>query len=124
MDKWLWLAVAGTLGTWARYALGGLVAQKVGSGFPWGTVTVNLVGCLAFGLVGGVASSRTDLAPTIRLYVLIGFMGAFTTFSTFAYETKEMLTAGQWAYAAGYVLIHNVIGVAAMLLGLRVGGLI
>lgn len=124
LTKLLWLALAGTLGTWSRYLLGGLVQNRAGGSFPFGTVAVNLLGCLAFGLVWGAMQNRLHLGPDITLVVLIGFMGAFTTFSTFAFETSDMLQHGQWLNLTLYFLVHNVVGVALMLLGRAAGQLV
>jgi len=124
VTKLLWLALAGTLGTWSRYLLGGLVQNRAGGSFPFGTVAVNLLGCLAFGLVWGAMQNRLHLGADITLIVLIGFMGAFTTFSTFAFETSDMLAQGKWLNLTLYVLAHNVLGIALMLLGMKAGQLL
>ena len=78
----LWIALAGALGTLARYGLGGAVQTVLGQNFPWGTLVVNAIGCLLFGLVWTLAEERLLISGHLRFIVLVGFMGAFTTFST------------------------------------------
>ncbi len=123
--KLLWIGGAGALGALARYGLGGLIQQRVpGSDFPWGTLVVNLSGCLLFGFLWTMAERRLPFAPEARLFVFIGFLGAFTTFSTFAYETGSMLESGQWWTAAGNLLAQNVGGILCLLAGMACGRLV
>src|SRR3990172_3958479 len=96
MQKLLLIAIAGAVGTLCRYGLGGIVQKAFGSSFAWGTVTVNLVGCLLFGLVWALAENRLNISGQVRVFIFIGFFGAFTTFSTFAFETARMLDDSQW----------------------------
>lgn len=119
--KLLLLAIAGAAGTLARYGLSGLVHNHCGKIFPWGTVAVNLIGCLLFGVVWATLDERWPTSGETRAIVLVGFMGAFTTFSTFIFETEEMLHAGQWLPAAGYFTLHNAVGLAALAAGLFIG---
>ena len=121
MQKLLLIGLAGGLGTLARYGLGGLVQRWTGSTFPWGTAAVNILGCLAFGLIWGMASERLGLSGQARSVVLIGFLGAFTTFSTFASETGQLLADAEWALAAGNMLLQNALGVGMFLAGLALG---
>jgi CrcB protein len=112
----IYVAVAGGLGAISRYYLSGL-AQRVGSGFPYGTLTVNLVGSFLLGLIMQTGIS-TDLMPrALRLALTIGFLGAFTTFSTFSYETLGYLEDGAWLTASLNVLINVVPGIIAVFLG-------
>jgi CrcB protein len=118
------IALAGAAGTLARYGLSGLVQRWGGIAFPWGTWSVNLLGCFAFGMVWTLAEDRLIISGETRFIVLTGFMGAFTTFSTFAYETADLLRDGSWYLAAGNVLGQNVLGIAGVLLGLATGRLL
>ena len=112
----IYVAVAGGLGAISRSYLSGL-AQRVGSGFPFGTLTVNLVGSFLLGLIMQTGIS-TDLMPrALRLALTIGFLGAFTTFSTFSYETLGYLEDGAWLTASLNVLINVVPGIIAVFLG-------
>jgi fluoride exporter len=119
--KLMLLAAAGAVGTLARYGLGGLVQRVAGDGFPWGTLAVNVGGCFLFGLVWMLAEERSLIGPEARIIILIGFMGAFTTFSTFAYETGAMIEDGQYLRACGNMAVQNGLGLAAMFMGFFVG---
>lgn len=123
-NKLLWLALAGALGTLARYGLGGLVQTHCGKLFPWGTVTVNLLGCLLFGIIWASLDQRWPVSGETRVIILVGFMGAFTTFSTFIFETEELLHNAEWLSALGYFSIHNLGGLAAMVAGFAIGRLL
>lgn len=112
------MALAGGFGALCRYGLGGFVQRLAGERFPAGTLVVNLVGCLLFGLVWGWLEGRVQFSPQTRVIVLTGFMGAFTTFSTFAFETANLLQAGQLAAAALNVGMQTVLGVVFVLAGL------
>lgn len=112
------LVVAGALGTLARFGLQGLLQTKA-SWFPWGTLAVNLLGCVLFGLVFGYAEKRVSVTPEIRTTILVGFMGAFTTFSTLVAETGFMLEKEQWGRAFANLALHNVLGLVLFFLALR-----
>lgn len=120
-----WLAVAGICGTLARYGLGGFVNSRLpGAAFPWGTLAVNGIGCFAFGLVWPLAEERLLISGETRQIVLIGFMGAFTTFSSFAFETAQLLRDAEWMLAMGNIMSQNVLGIAFMFLGMAVGRMV
>jgi len=112
------IAVAGGAGALARYGLGGLVQRLTGFGFPWGTMAVNLAGCLAFGLFWALAEERLGLGPRARLMVLTGFMGSFTTMSTFIFETGMLLRDGQMLMAALNLVGQNLVGLMALAAGM------
>lgn len=124
LTKLMWLFAAGGLGALARFGLSGFVQRLCGSEFPFGTIAVNLVGCLAFGFVWTLADERLIISGETRFIILTGFMGAFTTFSTFAFETSGLLRDAEWWSAAGNVLGHNVVGVAAVIGGMALGKLL
>ena len=119
--KLAWLAAVGALGTLARFGLSGLVQRLLGTGFPWGTLVVNALGCLLFGIVWTLAEERLVIGGETRLIVLVGFMGAFTTFSTFAFETAAMLRDAEWLHATANLLAQNVLGVACFFAGSSIG---
>jgi CrcB protein len=124
LPKLLWLALAGVAGTLSRYALQGLVQKWSGSSFPWGTFAVNALGCFLFGAVWAMGGDRMLFgarSAEIRSIILIGFMGAFTTFSSFAGETGNLLADQEWAMAAGNIFLQNVSGIALFFAGLFVG---
>ncbi|MCC6125009.1 MAG: CrcB family protein [Pirellulales bacterium] len=119
--KLLYIALAGAAGTLCRYGLGKFAQNLFGESFPWGTVSVNLLGCLAFGLVWTSLEDRWPTSGETRFIILVGFMGAFTTFSTYMFEIAEQLRSAQWLAASGYFALHNLGGWAAMILGLFLG---
>ncbi|HBG47196.1 MAG TPA: chromosome condensation protein CrcB [Deltaproteobacteria bacterium] len=124
MSKLVLIAAAGAAGTLARYFLGGLVQRLYGGAFPWGTFAVNMTGTFLFGVVWALAEERLVISGEARAIVLVGFMGAFTTFSTFIFETGELLRDSQWALAIGNLAIQNITGVIFLILGLAIGRLL
>jgi len=115
----LLLLLFGAAGTLARYGLQGVVQYRTGPGFPTGTLSVNLVGCFLLGLVGQFALHRLAFPPEWRIGITLGFFGAFTTFSTFGWETVKMLEDGEWWKAAVYVSVSVVGGILLALTGMR-----
>lgn len=125
ITKILFLATAGALGTIARYGLSGVVQNNFGGGgFPLGTLVVNAIGCFAFGLIWTLAEERLVISGELRTIVLIGFMGAFTTMSTFAFESAELMRDSEWALALINVTAQNTASITAVFCGLWVGRLI
>ena len=108
----------GFLGALARYGLSGLVHRQVPfTTFPYGTLAVNLLGCLAIGVITGLVESRQLFGPEFRRFALIGILGAFTTFSTFGYETFAMLRDDEYIRAAVNVGMHVILGLVLVWLG-------
>jgi fluoride exporter len=125
LQKLILIAVAGGLGSLARYGLSGVVQNYwSGSLFPYGTVVVNILGCLVFGFLVAVTEGRFAVSPETRTIILVGFMGAFTTFSTFVFETANLLEDSEWLLALGNVSLQNFVGLAALILGLLIGRLV
>lgn len=124
LHKLLWLFLAGGIGTLARYGLSGAVQRVCPAGFPGGTLAVNVVGCFLFGIVWALAEEQLFISGQTRFIILTGFMGAFTTFSTFAFETGGMLRDAEWWYAAGNALAHNGAGIVAVLAGIAISKLL
>jgi fluoride exporter len=114
----LLLVIAGSAGTLCRYGLAGLVQNGLGARFPWGTLAVNLTGCLIAGLVFGLFESRWGLSGEARTIIFIGFLGAFTTFSGFMLETTELARDAQWLAAAANLVLQNGLGAVALYGGL------
>jgi CrcB protein len=121
LQKLIYLSLAGTLGTLARYWLGGLVQRNISIGFPFGTAVVNIFGCLMFGLLWAIMENRLAINAQMRVVIFVGFFGAFTTFSTFAFDTIRMLNDSQWLLAVGNIVLQNTLGLVAMILGLVIG---
>jgi len=122
--KLVWIAIGGAIGTLARYALSGVVQKSMGSDFPWGTVAVNIAGCFLFGLVWALAVERFNLGGDARMVVLVGFMGAFTTFSTLMFETVQLARDAEWLLAALNLVLQNTLGALALIGGWFLGRLI
>ncbi len=114
------LIVFGIAGTLARYGLQGFVQQRTGSTFPSGTLLVNLIGCFLLGVIAQYALTHLTISPDWRIGITVGFFGAFTTFSTFSYETVRMLQDGDWMRAATYLLASVVGGLLAAFGGIRI----
>ena len=114
-----YVALGGALGAVARYGISGWVYDRMGETFPWGTVVVNVLGCLALGAVVRWLHVSA-VPPEIRPFLTIGLLGAFTTFSTFSYETVALLQEGQWLRAGLYVGASVALGLIAMVAGMAV----
>lgn len=113
----LLLFVAGGVGTLVRFGLARLV-QPTPERFPWGTLTVNAVGCVLCGVTWGVLEARELLGTELRVVLLAGFFGALTTFSTYSLETVLLAADVSWKRALANVLASNVIGIGGLLAGL------
>jgi CrcB protein len=107
----------GFAGTLARYGLQGAVQRLTGSTFPYGTLTVNLVGSFLVGFIATLAFERAALNPTWRAAILVGFCGGFTTYSAFAYESFELLRTGDPLRGIANIGAQLVLGLAAVWLG-------
>jgi len=118
MKNVLVIAAAGAAGAVSRHYLGLAVQRWSGSDFPWGILLVNGLGCFLFGLFVGLVEHRFPVSETTRLLVLAGFLGSFTTYSTFAFNTSQLLIERQWMFAFGNVFLQNVLGLLLLLAGL------
>lgn len=118
MFNLLLIGLGGALGSWLRYVFSGL-AQRYASGsvLPVGTLFVNVVGCAAIGVLSEVAESRGAFSAETRTFLFIGLLGGFTTFSTFANESTNLLRDGQGSQALLNILANVLIGFAALWLG-------
>jgi CrcB protein len=114
------LIVFGALGTLARYALQGLVQERTNSTFPSGTLVVNLLGCFLLGGIAEYALSHLTIPPEWRIGITVGFFGAFTTFSTFSFETARMIQDSEWRRAPIYVLASVIGGLVAIFSGMKI----
>ncbi|GAB7022680.1 hypothetical protein JCM12178A_12380 [Salidesulfovibrio brasiliensis] len=121
VKKILLIALGGAAGTLCRYYVSGFAQRLAGAGFPAGTFAVNMLGCLLFGAVWGFFENRIGLGGELRLLLLTGFMGAFTTFSTYMFETAQLVKGGQIVMAAlnagGQVAAGLVLVLGGMALG-------
>jgi CrcB protein len=110
MQKTILIAAAGFAGTLLRYWLAGLVTRTHGETFPWGTIVVNLVGCLITGAVLNITEETLLINPAIRTVIMIGLLGGFTTFSAYGLQTFMLLREGQFGLATLNVAVSNVLG--------------
>jgi CrcB protein len=99
MTRLLWVCLGGAVGTGARYLLGGWIVRTTGTGFPWGTFAVNALGSFLLGAILQVALTTDLISPTLRIALSTGVMGGFTTYSTFNYETLQLLLDDAWLSA-------------------------
>ncbi len=116
----LLVALGGAAGTLLRFALGGWLARATGGVFPWETLIINVAGCLGVGVVAGALDRGALLSPPVRMALMVGLFGGFTTFSTFALETLRLASAAQWGGVLAYVTLSNALGLGAAWLGHRV----
>ncbi len=124
MSKILMVGLGGFLGSVLRYGAGEVMGRIPCSACPpLGTLFVNAIGCLLIGLLAGLAEARGILAVETRLFLLVGLLGGFTTFSTFGLESYELLRMGNWPLALGNVGAQVVVGLAAVWCGFLVSKL-
>ena len=118
MGKILWVGLGGFLGSIGRYLLSEYVQYLMrGRVFPYGTLVVNLIGCLGIGFLSQWVGTRGLLSPEIRLFVFVGLLGGFTTFSTFGNETMNLWQSGDSAAAFANIVVHVALGLGAAWLG-------
>ena len=118
MQNLLAVGLGGFLGAIARYSLGGFVQSRLAGRFPWGTLAVNVLGCLLIGAILGWVSTREASSRTTELFLVTGILGSLTTFSTFGHDTVELLRQGALGPAAGNVALNVIVGLTAVALGL------
>jgi fluoride exporter len=118
MVQLLYISIGAVLGANLRYLVGQWAAQQLGADFPYGTLLVNVAGCFILGLFYGLGESRITITPELRLFFAVGFLGAFTTFSTFGYETISLSRSGDLGLAALNFVGNNLLGLLAVVAGL------
>jgi CrcB protein len=112
-----YVAVGSAIGGASRYMLGLAVQQRVGGGFPVGTLIINITGSLLLGFLMRAAFASTNLTPEVRAFLTTGLCGGYTTFSTFSYETAGLLESGQYGRAGLYIVLSIVLSLAATFVG-------
>ncbi|WCJ58779.1 fluoride efflux transporter CrcB [Fontisphaera persica] len=119
----VWIFIGGGLGSVARYWMSGWVASRVGEVFPWGTLLVNVSGSFLIGLLATVTDpdGRFWLGASVRQFLLLGFLGGYTTFSSFSWQTLTLMREGQWGWAAANAALSVVLCLAAVTAGYFVG---
>jgi len=113
----LLIAIGGALGSVARYTLSIFILRVSGTLFPLGTFVVNVIGCLVFGAIAGMATARVQLTSEVRLFLLVGVLGGFTTFSSYAFESFALVRQGQFMWASINVAGQVVAGLAGVWAG-------
>ena len=117
MGKYVLIAVGGALGAVARYQVAASIQSRLPSAFPWGTFVVNITGCFVMGVAATVLADRIGTGASWRFLIPIGFIGAYTTFSTFELETYRAVTQGTAFVGGANVLASVVVGYVALWLG-------
>jgi len=124
MKKYSELVIGGALGTLARYLLAGAVYGVAGTDFPYGTLAVNLLGCIILGFLSTIAEEKFFFGSDVKIFLMIGFCGAFTTFSTFIFETNNLIRDGQAMKAFMNVALSLVAGFLMFRIGILIGEII
>lgn len=123
MGAWIAVAVGGAMGSVARFWLTGAMTALTGPRFPWGTLVINIVGSFVIGLVGGLTltPARVGMHPDVRIFLMTGVCGGFTTFSAFSLQTLELMQTGDVVPAFGYAIGSVVLCVIATYCGWLLG---
>jgi CrcB protein len=114
LQKYLLIAIGGALGSIARFWVGSTIAGRMGIKFPYGTLLVNITACLVIGFTLTYMGKRADLNPAWRYFIPIGFIGAYSTFSTYEWETLSTLRSGAFALGALYSVGSLILGLIAV----------
>lgn len=121
INNWIMVAIGGSIGSVSRYVLSGLIQRNYFGTFPIGTLFVNSTGCLLIGCVGAAVLGTTLVREDYRVLLMVGILGGYTTFSAFGWETISMLNDGQFSRALLNIVANNLIGLACVWFGFRVG---
>ena len=121
MLKYLFVGIGGCLGSILRFWLGSYIGGKMGIRFPYGTLVINITGSFLIGLVFAVLTARADWSPNWRYLIPVGFIGGYTTFSSFEYETLRSIQDGQVGLGVLYVALSVVVGFVAVWGGVMAG---
>lgn len=118
MRVMLGVSLAGAFGAWVRYTVDGAISQRAGGAFPWGTFLINVSGSLLLGFLFTIFTERLAVAPWLRSSITVGFIGAYTTFSTWTLESVRLLEDRAYALAFANLAGSLVVGVAAVYAGI------
>ena len=121
MDKLIWIAFAGALGSLARYGVATYVQRRADTTFPWGVMAANMIGSFLFGLLWAYSEEREWVNENMRVAAFAGFLGAFTTFSTFAFDNAQFARASNWQFFITNIVLANAAGIALAFAGFRAG---
>lgn len=121
LDKYLWISLGAIIGANARYLISSWAAERWGASFPYGTLLINLTGSLIVGVFLTFATQRALVDPRLRLLIAVGFCGSYTTFSTYTYESINLLLNGSWGAGLINLLGSSGLGLLAVALGILIG---
>ena len=124
MQKYFMIALGGSLGSLARYWVGTVIASRMGTKFPYGTFVINITACVIIGFSLAFLGRRTELSPAWRFLIPVGFVGAYSTFSTFEWETFSNLQLGSFLIAGLYVALSIFLGLVAVWCGVLIARVI
>jgi fluoride exporter len=128
MMAYMWVAIGGALGSMARYWVSGVVAERFGMAFPWGTLIINVGGSFVIGIVGAVAGPEGPMDARSRAFasqfLMFGICGGYTTFSSFSWNTLQLMHDRQWLYAGGNILLSVMLCLIAVWLGYMLGAML
>jgi len=124
LQKYFFIALGGALGSVARFWIGSAIASRLGTRFPYGTFVINITACVIIGFSLAFLGGRADVNPAWRFLIPVGFVGAYSTFSTFEWEIFAQLQSGAFLIAALYVVLSLVLGLAGVWCGMTVARLV
>jgi len=124
LQKYLFIAIGGALGSLARYWVGSTIADRMGTRFPYGTFVINITACIIIGFSLAFLGRRSEFSPALRFLIPVGFVGAYSTFSTFEWETFSSLQAGAFLIAALYVVLSFFLGLVGVWCGVLIARII
>lgn len=116
----LWIGIGGFLGANMRYWLGSLIGRWLGTGFPYATGIINITGAFTIGIIATLFADRAVDNESLRLFLIVGILGGYTTFSSYSYEAVTLMQEDRWLAAIGYLVGSNVIGISACVAGVLV----
>lgn len=120
MTRTLWIALGAILGANARYWIGLWAGNRLGASFPFGTFIVNSTGCFLIGLFFGLGETRFTISGELRLFLVVGFLGSYTTFSSFGYESMSLVRSGNLWLGGLNIMANLVVGLLSVVLGLQI----
>ena len=124
MSKFFFLIIAGGIGALLRYSVSLFFLIYTNTNFPLGVLLVNILGSFLFGLIRALSEDKGIIGPEVRLVILVGFLGSFTTFSTFAFDNISLFSNGQIGYFIINILLNNLLGIFFVYLGFKVSKLV
>ena len=117
---YVWIGLGAAIGANGRYVAGQVIARQAGSGFPYGTLAINASGSLVIGILMTILTERLIAGTSVRLFLVVGILGGYTTFSSFSYETIALVDGGRWVAAAAYVAATMLSGLLACAAGVLI----